>query len=77
MSQKTLLEEIEEFLSRGDVKTTETAFGIATVNDGKFVGDLRRGRRVWPETADKVRAYILANPAPAGRSDGQRREEAA
>jgi len=71
MSTKPLLDEIEEFLGREDVKTTETGFGIAAVNDGKFVGDLRRGRRVWPETAEKVRAYIREYRNGANRNDMQ------
>lgn len=58
MAKNPLLIEIENFLARQDVETTETAFGIAVMNDGKFVGDLRRGRRVWPDTAEKVRAHI-------------------
>lgn len=63
MSAKPLLKEIEEFLNRGDVKMSETAFGKAAVNDGKLVKELRKGRcgrarRVWPETADRVRDFM-------------------
>lgn len=50
-----LLQEIETFLGRDDVRVTETGFGVAVMNDGKFIPDLRDGRRVWPETAEKVR----------------------
>lgn len=54
-----LLQEIEAFLSRDDVRITETAFGIAALNDGKFISELRhKDRRVWPETAEKVRAFM-------------------
>lgn len=64
MSEKPLLEEIEEFLNRDDVKLSETAFGKAAVNDGKLIKELRKGRngerarRLWPETADRVRDFM-------------------
>jgi len=53
-----LLSEIDRFLAREDVKMSETTFGRLAVNDGKFVPEIRRGRRVWPETAAKAREFI-------------------
>lgn len=53
-----LLPKIEAFLEAN--KMSPTAFGKASVGDPCFVGDLRRGRRVWPDTADKVLAFIAS-----------------
>jgi phosphopantothenoylcysteine decarboxylase/phosphopantothenate--cysteine ligase len=51
-----LLEEIEVFLVERGV--TATKFGVAAVNDGHLVANLRKGSSVTLRTADKVRAYI-------------------
>src|SRR5262245_51691965 len=53
---KTLLTEIEAFLAERGL--TATKFGIAAVNDGHLVANLRRGSSVTLKTADRVRAYI-------------------
>lgn len=55
---RSLLDEVEAFLAREDVDLPPTAFGLKAVNDGKFVADLRKGRRVWPETAERARAFM-------------------
>jgi phosphopantothenoylcysteine decarboxylase/phosphopantothenate--cysteine ligase len=62
---KTLLAEIEAFLAR--TGATPTKFGVAAVNDGHLVANLRKGNSVTLKTADKVRAYI-AGRAPGPRS---------
>lgn len=36
----------------------DSALGRAAVNDWAFVRQLRAGRRVWPETEAKVRAFM-------------------
>lgn len=51
-----LLKLVDAFLA--STKMSETYFGRVTVNDGKFVARIREGGRVWPETADKVLAFI-------------------
>lgn len=56
MDRNALLAEIDAFRDR--VKISETAFGLGAVNDGKFVSELRAGRRCWPETAQKVLNFI-------------------
>lgn len=61
-----LLSEIEAFLGHPKVDMTETAFGIAALNDGKFVPTLRAGRRVWPETQERVRNFIAGERARLG-----------
>lgn len=66
-----ILSEIETFLAHPRVKKakiTATGFGKAAMSDSKFVLDLRSGKRkrVWPETADKVRAHIQAEMKDLG-----------
>lgn len=59
--EKPLLKQIDEFLE--ETGMAETTFGKKSVNDGKFVGRLREGKRVWPETADKATGFIAAERA--------------
>lgn len=53
-----LISEIEAFLKTPGVHMTETGFGKAVMNDGKFVAELRKGRKIWPETEQKARAHM-------------------
>lgn len=53
---QSLINEIEEF--RDGTGMNPTAFGIATVNDGHFIHDLRNGRLPSLATIDKVRSFI-------------------
>jgi phosphopantothenoylcysteine decarboxylase / phosphopantothenate---cysteine ligase len=53
---KTLLDEIEAFLAELGVSASK--FGLAAVNDGHLVANLRKGNSVTLRTADKVRAYM-------------------
>ncbi len=64
MSTNPLLTEIETFLARPGVKITETAFGLKVMNDGKFISNLRDGRKVLMETAEKVRGFIRQYDEP-------------
>lgn len=49
--------EVEAFLRRFGVQPT--VLGRSALNDPNFVADLRKDkRRVWPETAEKVRAFM-------------------
>src|SRR5262245_27699372 len=61
-----LLAEIEAFLSGTGLTATE--FGIAAVNDGHLVANLRKGSSVTLKTADRVRAFMASRgwPTPAG-----------
>lgn len=54
-SQK-LLTEIEEFLT--ETGMGPSYFGKAAMNNSELVSRLRKGGRVWPETEQKVRAFI-------------------
>lgn len=55
-ADKKLLATIDRFLASTGM--SETYFGFCAVNDGKFLGRVRTGGRVWPETEAKVREFI-------------------
>lgn len=52
-----LLDDIEAFLERNP-QVSATRFGDEALSDRHFVRQLRAGRRVWPETEAKVRAFM-------------------
>jgi len=54
-----LLQEIERFLSETDMG--ETYFGLKAARNPHLVARLREGRRVWPDTAARVRAFIASH----------------
>ena len=51
----TLVTDIDAAIERTGISAT--AFGRA-LGDGHLVHQMRAGRRVWPETAEKIRAHI-------------------
>jgi len=55
-TRRELLSDIEAFLGRTGM--TPTKFGIAAVNDGHLVANLRKGNSITLKTAEKVRAYL-------------------
>jgi phosphopantothenoylcysteine decarboxylase / phosphopantothenate---cysteine ligase len=61
-ADKGLLTEIEAFLAGSGL--TATKFGIAAVNDGHLIANLRKGSSVTLKTADKVRAYMARQRGP-------------
>ena len=61
-ASKSLLAEIEGFLAGSGL--TATKFGVAAVNDGHLVANLRKGSSVTLKTADKVRAYMARQRSP-------------
>jgi phosphopantothenoylcysteine decarboxylase / phosphopantothenate---cysteine ligase len=65
-----LLTEIEGFLAESGV--TPTKFGLAAVNDGHLIENLRGGASVTLKTADKVRAYMIRQRAAALSADVSR-----
>lgn len=52
----SLIDDIEAFLTAHEM--TPTAFGERALNDRHFVRQVRNGRRVWPETEEKVRKFM-------------------
>jgi len=55
-SQQNRFQTIDAFCQKAGM--SHTAFGKAAVNDGHFVRELRKGRRVWPETWERVETYM-------------------
>ena len=51
-----LSETIEAFLTLHDM--APVTFGRLAAKDPHFVRDIRGGRRVWPETDARIRAFI-------------------
>ena len=56
-----LLIEIRSFLARSGMG--ETYFGKAAVGNSELVKRLENGRRIWPDTEEKVRAFIAERSA--------------
>lgn len=52
----TLIEEIDAFVARHGM--SPITFGRKAMNDPHFVRDVRDGRRLWPETDAKARAFM-------------------
>src|SRR5215813_14025290 len=63
---RDLLSDIEAFLVEFDVSPTK--FGLAAINDGHLVTNLRGGASVTLRTADKVRAYMAEQRGRSGAS---------
>jgi hypothetical protein len=57
-----LPETIEAFLTLHDM--APVTFGRLAAKDPHFVRDIRGGRRVWPETDAKIRAFMAGHCAP-------------
>jgi hypothetical protein len=51
-----LLSDIEAFLAKTGMSAT--SFGDRSTKDRHLVRQMRFGRRVWPETEDKVRTFM-------------------
>lgn len=51
-----LLADIIAFCEAHEI--AETRFGEMALNDKPFVGQLRKGRRTWPETEAKIRRFM-------------------
>ncbi|WP_066723499.1 hypothetical protein [Sphingomonas pituitosa] len=66
MSSSNLLADVETFLKRTGM--ADSALGRGAVNDWRLVSQLRAGRRVWPETEQKVRRFMEQYEAPEARA---------
>ena len=64
-----ILEEIDAFLA--EVPMGESYFGKRAVGNSEIVARLRGGGRVWPETIDRLRAFMGERRA-AAKNAGQR-----
>ena len=68
---QALLKDIEVFLLAYDI--TPTAFGIAAVNDGHLVRDLRLNAAILSTRIDKVRKFMDEYPGEARKVRPRRR----
>lgn len=68
---KTLLAEIREYLA--ETGMAATTFGRAAVANTYIVEKLESGRTITVDTADRVRAWMKANPPSTKMSKTRRR----
>jgi len=54
-----LLSEIDAFLAASGY--SEARFGMLAARNGRFIERLRGGKRIWPQTEQRVRAWMCAN----------------
>lgn len=59
MSNAAFLSDIRAFLAKTGMQPTY--FGRCAASNSRLVERLEQGKRVWPETELKVRAWMLAN----------------
>jgi hypothetical protein len=57
MTHHPILADIDAFLTAHGMK--ESTFGRKAVRDWKLVRELRNGRRLWPETEQAVRNFMV------------------
>lgn len=55
---KSLISEIDQFLAESGMP--EYRLGWLAVNNRRLVERLRAGGRIWPDTEEKVRAFIAS-----------------
>jgi hypothetical protein len=76
MNQKqTFLAEIEAFLVLS--RMSASTFGHKVANDGKFVAEVRQGRSVRLDMADRVRRFIAEYERERHSGAGERRRQCA
>ena len=61
-----LKHELEEYARRAGISVS--TLGRLAGQGGDFYQRISRGCRVWPETSEKVRAYMAENP-PTKQTD--------
>ncbi len=55
----TLQQDIAAFCEANGMAKSQ--FGLLALNDKAFVSQIEKGRRVWPETEAKVRAFMASH----------------
>jgi hypothetical protein len=58
MSNQDILKDVDGFLEKTGM--AESTLGRKALNDGKAITRLRAGKRMWPETIDKLREFMTA-----------------
>lgn len=64
--QDEFLAEVDRFLEATGM--AETTFGRRAVNDGKFIGRLRRGKTVTLSVLERARSWMRAHADPEAAS---------
>lgn len=64
LKQDSLLDCVEKFLKRENLSATR--FGVLAAGDTKFVGTLRKGRKVRATTEARVRDWMTSQTEMAG-----------
>jgi hypothetical protein len=54
---------------------SKSSFGLLALNDKALVSQIENGRRVWPETEQKIRSFMAEYKPPT--ADAPAAEEAA
>lgn len=54
----TILADIDAFAERYGL--SDSQIGRKALNDTKAIGQIRNGRRVWPETEQRIRDFMAA-----------------
>ena len=68
---KQIILEIDRFLAITGMRPT--TFGVAAVNDGHIIEQLRAGRNVRASTEDRIRAFITAHSPLAAKASTETR----
>lgn len=58
MTNQEILAEVDAFLIRTGM--AESTLGRKALNDGKGISRLREGKRMWPETIQKLRDFMVS-----------------
>jgi hypothetical protein len=58
-TRSKLINKIEKYLTSSG--KSETAFGLAVINDGHLVRNIKAGRGISIDTADKITTFISEN----------------
>jgi hypothetical protein len=58
MTNHDILKDVDGFLEKTGM--AESTLGRKALNDGKAIARLRAGKRMWPETIDKLREFMTA-----------------
>jgi hypothetical protein len=73
--REEMIAAIAEF--RGRTQMCESTFGRLAMEDPNFVGGLSRGRRVFPETIERVYAFMKDYESGKARKTTKRRKHKA
>lgn len=59
MDTQSILNQVDRYLIKTGMK--ESTLGRKALNDGKAITRLRAGRRMWPETVEKLTQFMRDN----------------